>query len=48
MDYLYDENPELLGLCTFSLYDVLAYGERNPAVVVQGKQSRELLHRIRR
>ncbi|HEY7030423.1 MAG TPA: hypothetical protein VH482_03800 [Thermomicrobiales bacterium] len=38
MAYLYDETPDLLGLCTFSLYDVLAYGERNPEVVVHGKQ----------
>lgn len=38
MDYLYDQNPDLLGLCTFSLYDALAYGERNRDVVVQGKQ----------
>lgn len=38
MDFLYDNSPDMLGLCTFSLYDVLAYGERNPDVVVHGKQ----------
>jgi hypothetical protein len=38
MDYLYDNNPDMLGLCTFSLYEVIAYGERNPDVVVDGKQ----------
>jgi hypothetical protein len=38
MDYLYENDPEMLGLCTFSLYDMLAYGERNPEVVVLGKQ----------
>lgn len=37
MDYLYERDPDMLGLCTFSLYDVIAYGERNPEVVVQGK-----------
>ena len=37
MDYLYEQDPDLLGLCTFSLYDMLAYGERNPDVIVQGK-----------
>jgi hypothetical protein len=38
MAYLYDENEEILGLCTFSLYDVIEYGVRNPDVVRLGKQ----------
>ena len=38
MEYLFEHNPAMLGLCTFSLYDVLAYGERNPEVIVHGKQ----------
>ncbi len=37
MDYLYAERPDLLGLCTFSLYDVIEYGRRDPDVRVGGK-----------
>jgi hypothetical protein len=38
MAYLYDSRPGILGLCTFSLYDVIEYGVRNPEVVLHGKE----------
>jgi hypothetical protein len=38
MDYLYEMDPDFLGLCTFSLYDVIEYGDSNPAVDANGKR----------
>ena len=33
MDYLYANNPEILGACTFSYYHMIEYGVRSPDVV---------------
>lgn len=37
MDYLYTQDPEFLGMCTFSLYDVIEYGDPDPCVPAHGK-----------
>jgi hypothetical protein len=37
MEYLYDHNPALLGLCSFSVLQVIEYGKRNPDVFWLGR-----------
>jgi hypothetical protein len=37
MEYLYDRAPALLGLCTFSVLQVIAYGVEDPAVTWLGR-----------
>ncbi len=36
MDYLYAHDEHILGLCTFCYYHMIAYGVRNPTVMVGG------------
>jgi hypothetical protein len=36
MDYLYAEQPSVLGMCTFCYYHMIEYGVRDPEVVVGG------------
>ena len=36
MDYLYANNPDMIGACTFSYYHMIEYGVRRPDVMVGG------------
>lgn len=37
MDYLYEKDERILGLCTFCYYHMIEYGVRNPDVMVGGQ-----------
>ncbi|MCA1647118.1 MAG: hypothetical protein LC797_17210, partial [Chloroflexi bacterium] len=37
MDYLYEHDPEILGLCTFCYYHMIEYGVRTPGVAASGQ-----------
>lgn len=37
MDYLYEHDPQVLGMCTFCFYEMIEYGVRRPDVGVRGK-----------
>ena len=38
MDYLYENCPDIVGMCSFSFYNMIEYGVRNPNLEVMGEK----------